>query len=78
MQIGYLTIETYPAGGNIYIDNTLVLDEDRKPGLTPATLTVTTGYHDIRLELEGYCNEFDGRYIMQDENVNVFHNFHIC
>ena len=78
MQTGYLTIATYPDGAEIYIDNTLVLDEEGKPGLTPARLTITTGYHDIRLKLEGYCDEFDAQYIMQDANVDVFHDFNIC
>ena len=78
MQTGSLIIESYPPGAEIYIDNTLVLDENGKPGLTPAMLTVTTGYHDIKLVLEGYCNEFDGQYIMKDENINIYHNFNIC
>ena len=78
MQIGNITIGTYPDGAKIYIDDTLVLDENGEPGLTPAKLTVIVGYHNIRLELEGYCEEFDGQYIMENRNVNVFHNFHIC
>ena len=78
MQTGYLTIKTYPTGGKIYIDGALVLDENGEPGLTPAFLTVSTGYHNIRLTLDGYCDEFDGQYIMQNENINVFHDFNIC
>ncbi len=78
MQTGYLTIGTYPSGAMIYIDNMLVLDENGEPGLTPAKLTVTPGYHDIRLGLEGYCDEFGGEYVMENRNVNVFRNFNIC
>lgn len=78
MQTGCLTIKTYPDGAKIYIDDTLVLDENGEPGLTPAKLTITTGYHDIRLELEGFCEEFGGEYIFEDQNVNVFRNFNIC
>lgn len=78
MQTGYLTINTYPDGAKIYIDDTLVLDENGEPGLTPARLTITTGYHDIRLELEGHCEEFGGEYIMENLDVRVFRNFNIC
>lgn len=78
MQTGYLTIDTYPAGAKIYIDDMLINDENGEPGLTPATLTVTTGYHNIRLELEGYCDEFGGEYIVENTNINVFRNFNIC
>ena len=78
MQTGHLTITTYPYGATIYIDDTLILDEKGEPGLTPALLTIPVGYHDIRLTLEGYCDEFDGQYIMQDMNINISHDFGIC
>jgi hypothetical protein len=78
MQTGSLTIDTYPIGGRIYIDGILVLDENGEPGLTPAKLTVTTGYHSIRLTLEGYCDEFDAQYVEQNEDISVFHDFYIC
>lgn len=78
MKTGNITIQTYPIGAQIYIDDMLVLDKDGKPGLTPAILTVIVGYHDIKLTLEGHCDEFDGQYIMQDETVRIFHNFNIC
>ena len=71
MKTGYLTIRTYPAGAKMYIDDTLVLDEKGEPGLTPAKLTIIVGYHDIKLTLSGYCEEFDGEYIMEDQNVNI-------
>ncbi len=78
METGYLTIDTYPNGSKIYIDDTLVFDENGEPGLTPARLTLIVGYHQVKLELNGYCDEHDGQYIMKDENINVFHNFNIC
>ncbi len=78
MQTGNLTIITNPAGASIYIDGTLVLDENGEPGLTPAILTIPVGYHSIKMTLEGYCIETDGQDIMQGENVNIFHNFYIC
>jgi hypothetical protein len=78
MQTGYLTITTYPDGAKIYIDDTLVLEENGDPGLTPALLTISVGYHDIRLTLEGYCDEFNGQYIMQNMNVNISQDFAIC
>lgn len=78
MRTGKITIATYPSGAKIYIDDVLVLDDKGEPGLTPAVLTVTTGDHSIKLVLEGYCNEFDNQYVEQDENIEVFRNFHIC
>ncbi len=78
MQTGYLVVETYPAGAKVYIDDILVLDEKGKPILSPVVLVLLAGYHNMRLELEGYCNEFDGRYIMENETVNTHHNFNIC
>jgi hypothetical protein len=77
METGYLTIETYPDSARIYIDNVLVLDEKGQPALSPVTLVMSVGYHDIRLELEGYFDEFDGQYIMKNETVTIFHNFNI-
>lgn len=78
METGYLTVETYPNGGMIYIDNVLVLDEKGEPALSPVTLVMSVGYHDIRLELEGYLDEFDGQYILKNESVGIHHNFNIC
>lgn len=78
MQIGYLTIDTYPVGARIYIDDILVINKDGEPGLTPALLTITTGYHDIKLTLDGYCEEFGGEYIMENLDVRMFRNFNIC
>ena len=77
MQTGYLSIGTYPDGAMIYIDNVLALDEEGKPALSPVALVVFEGYHEIRLELEGYFDEFDGQYVMENETVNVYHNFNI-
>lgn len=78
METGYLTVETYPDGAKIYIDNVLVLDEKGEPALSPVTLVMSVGYHDIRLELTGYLDEFDGQYIMQNRNVGIYHNFNVC
>jgi hypothetical protein len=78
METGYLTVETYPDGALIYVDNVLVLDEKGKPALSPVTLVMSVGYHDVRLELECYLDEFDGQYIMQNSNVSIYHNFNIC
>jgi hypothetical protein len=78
MKTGYLTIGTNPDGASIYVDNILVLDEKGKPALTPVSLVVSVGYHDIRLELEGYLDEFDGQYILENDTVNIYHNFNIC
>lgn len=78
MQTGYLTIDTNPDGAKIYIDEVLVLDEKGDPALSPVSLIVSVGYHDIRLELEGYLDEFDGQYIIENEPVGVYHNFNIC
>jgi hypothetical protein len=78
METGYITIETYPHGAKIYVDNVLVLDEKEEYIPTPAVLVVFEGYHSIRLELEDYCDEFDGQYIMENDNVRIFHNFNIC
>jgi hypothetical protein len=78
METGYLTVETYPDSARIYIDNVLVLDEKGQPTLSPVTLEMSVGYHDIRLELDGYFDEFDGQYIMQNRNVSIYHNFNIC
>ena len=80
MEIGYgnLTIDTYPSGAQIYIDNILILDDNGDPGLTPAILTLAIGYHDIKLTLDSYCNEFGGEYVTKDTNINVFRYFNIC
>ena len=78
METGYLTVGTNPAGAKIYIDDVLILDDKGDAGLTPALLTVPTGYHSIRLTLDGYCDEFDGQYVMKKENIEIFHNFYIC
>jgi len=78
METGYLTVGTNPAGAKIYIDDVLILDDKGDVGLTPALLTVPTGYHSIRLTLDGYCDEFDGQYVMKKENIEIFHNFYIC
>jgi hypothetical protein len=78
METGYLTIGTYPDGAIIYIDNVLVLDEKGAPALSPVTLIMSVGYHDIRLELTGYFDEFDGQFISQNSNVNIYHNFNVC
>jgi len=78
MEIGYLTVGTNPAGAKIYIDGVFILDDNGNAGLTPALLTVPTGYHTIRLTLDGFCDEFDGQYVEKNENINVFHNFYIC
>ncbi len=78
MKTGNITIATHPPEARIYIDDILVLDENGDPGLTPAKLTITTGYHDITLTLDGYCDEFGGEYVLEDQNVNVFRNFNIC
>ncbi len=78
MNTGYITVSTYPNGAKIYIDDVLVLSENGEPGLTPAKLTVTTGYHDITLTLDGYCDEFGGEYVLEDRNINIFRNFNIC
>lgn len=78
MEIGYLTVGTYPDSANIYIDNILVLDEKGAPALSPVTLVMSVGYHDIRLTLDGYCDEFDGQFIAKNSNVGIHHNFNIC
>lgn len=78
MEMGFLRVESYPTGAKIFIDNVLVLDGTGMPGLTPAMLTLSVGYHDIKLELGGYCNEYDGQYIMKETCVEIFHNFNIC
>ncbi len=78
MKTGSITIATHPPEARIYIDDILVLDENGEPGLTPAKLTITTGYHDIKLELDGYCDEFGGEYVLEDQNINVFRNFNTC
>lgn len=78
MQTGNITITTFPSNAKIYIDEMLILNESGEPGLTPAVLTLNCGYHDIRLTLEGYCDEFGGEYVTEDSNINVFRNFNIC
>ena len=78
METGYLTINSYPQGANIYIDGILVLDDKGDAGTTPAILTLNTGDHRIKLELAGYCDEFDNQFIEKNENVVIFHNFYIC
>jgi hypothetical protein len=77
METGEITIDTYPAGANIYIDNVLVLDEKGVPVLSPVTLIMSVGYHDIRLELTGFLDEFDAQFVMQNCNINIYHNFNI-
>lgn len=77
METGYLTIGTYPNGAKIYLDDALILVNE-EPLLTPASLSMSTGYHNIKLALDGYCDEFDGQYIEKNENVNIFHNFYVC
>ena len=78
MEQGRLTIETYPSGSKIYIDGSLVLDDNGEPGLTPAILTVDVGSHNIKLTLEGYCDEYDSQYVEKNENVVIVHNFYVC
>lgn len=78
MQTGYLTVDTYPNGAKIYIDEVLVLDEKGEPALSPVTLEISVGYHNIRLELEGYFDEFDGQYITENYTIGIYHNFNVC
>lgn len=78
METGYLTVGTYPDGAKIYIDNVLVLDEKGEYALSPVTLVMSVGYHNIRLTLDGFCDEFDGQYILKNETVDIYHNFNIC
>lgn len=78
METGNITIGTYPYGATIFVDNILILDEQKNPVLTPVVLLANVGYHDIQLSLDGYCNEFDGVYVEKNENINIFHNFQIC
>lgn len=78
MKTGYLSIGTYPIGAQIYIDNTLILDDKNQLVLSPIVLVLPTGYHSVKLALEGYCDEFDGVYVEINENVNIFHDFYIC
>lgn len=78
METGDITIDTYPAGANVYIDGLLILDDKGEPGVTPMVITVYTGYHDIRLTLDGYCDEFDGQFALKNYNIRVYHYFNIC
>lgn len=78
METGNITIDTYPQGANVYIDGILMIDNKGEPGVTPMVITVYTGYHDIRLTLDGYLDEFGGQYVMKDYNVDVYRNFNVC
>ncbi|MDB4965022.1 MAG: putative solute binding protein [Myxococcales bacterium] len=46
--LGKLRVETTPKGATVYVDGVV------RPGLTPQTLELESGPHDVRLELAGH------------------------
>jgi len=77
---GNVETTSYPSNAEIYIDDVLVTYEDKQPVLTPATLTLTNGYHEIRLRLRGYCDEFAYVEILPDTVYTQYRhkNLNIC
>ena len=74
MQAGNLTITTNPSGANIHIDGILAKDTAGNPILTPARLTIYTGYHYIVIEKEGYFEDYNRIYIHSGENDSINRN----
>ena len=68
---GEITIDTTPAGAQIYIDSKIMVDNTEVPIRTPARLSLNTGWHDLVVYLEKFCREATPVYIYPDTHVSV-------
>lgn len=60
---GSVYISSYPAGASICIDGNTVTDELGNPVMTPITVNLPLGDHEIILSLDGYFNGYEDIYI---------------
>lgn len=60
---GSVYISSYPAGASICIDGNTVTDELGNPVMTPITVDIPLGDHEIFLSLDGYFNGYEDIYI---------------
>ena len=68
---GNVTIISYPVGATIYIDGSRVTDEMGNPIITPATVSILEGYHDIILSLNGYFDGYEYIYVYPGAELDV-------
>lgn len=68
---GEITVDTTPAGAQIYIDSRLMVDDKGNYVRTPVALTLNEGYHDLGVYLEKYCREFGPIYIYPNTKTYV-------
>ncbi|HHV80282.1 TPA: PEGA domain-containing protein [bacterium] len=62
---GYsLTVNSTPRGAMVYIDGIF-------KGITPVSTPITSGYHSVRLVLEGYLDYQDSIRVTGDTNLNI-------
>jgi hypothetical protein len=68
---GEITVDTTPAGAQIYINSKLMVDDKRTPIRTPVTLTLNEGWYDLGVYLEKYCREFSPIYIYPNAKTYI-------
>lgn len=76
--IGDTIVDTYPQGANIYIDGYLLADTNMTPILTPATISLYMGYHDLRFALDGFYDEFWSVYTIPGDTQYIYRNFNVA
>jgi len=61
--VGSVTVMSYPEGATVCLDGSTLTYETGAPVITPVTLILLEGYHDIALELGGYYTGYERVYV---------------